>query len=59
MIEKINILWIFTFIYGQDFVGGHLYTEKKSYGTKPKKGFVHATKSLKGLLVCNEFETLF
>ncbi len=36
-----------------------LYTENKSCGTKPKKGFVHATKPLKGLLVCNETETLF
>jgi hypothetical protein len=35
------------------------YTEKKSCDTKPKKGFVQATKPLKGLLVCNEIETLF
>jgi hypothetical protein len=34
------------------------YTEKKSYGTKPKMGFIHATKPLKELLVCNEIETL-
>ncbi len=36
-----------------------LYIEKKSCGTKPKKDSVHATKLLKGLLVCNEIETLF
>jgi hypothetical protein len=36
-----------------------LYIEKKSCDTKPEKGFVHATKLLKGLLVCNEIETLF
>jgi hypothetical protein len=31
---------------------------KKSCSAKPKKGFVHATKPLKGLLVCNEIEIL-
>jgi hypothetical protein len=36
----------------------HEYTEQKSCDTKPKKSFVHATIPLKGLLVCNEIETL-
>jgi hypothetical protein len=35
------------------------YTEKQSCDTKPKKGSVHATKLLKGLLFCNEIGTLF
>ncbi len=44
---------------GEKQIKSIVYTEKKSCGTKPKKGFVHAMKPLKGLLVCNEIEILF
>jgi hypothetical protein len=32
---------------------------KKRCHSKPKKGFVHATKPKKGFEICNEFETIF